>query len=244
MINPMKPAKIKKSVKYETLRFLYEKRLSEFEGWPSRTDCDAMLWAGIAKAAGVEIDLNEARSEDGKLYRRPGKDCYKKGQSRSDFSNDMLAGYILASPPDDVARYYSYLESNNFVMGDGDIGATILKPNIRATIGRIIKRDLGTRIPYLKSKKDYVRHIQMLLIYRDGLSTGFITEQEYKMLKKYNRGKDYLLSSILAKYDGDNVESINMLLKDIPSPSYVRGDRVDRYRMAHWLLSAKISLGD
>jgi hypothetical protein len=228
----------------QLLKKRYEINLSKLTGWPSRTDCDGVLFAGIAKAGGVNLDLSEAQKKSGQWFRRPSMDCFDLGDSRSDFSNDMAVGLILSADTDDLKLWFSWVKKNNYRMGRGDPGATLMKPNVLGVLGRHLGKNLSPRIPYLRSDKDYVRHIQTLLIYIDGRSTGYIKEDELKLLKSYDNGKDYLIMSVIAKYDGNHDDPIRLLLKEPAPPSYVRGDQPERYRLAHWLFSAKIILED
>lgn len=222
----------------------YKDNLSKIQGWPSRTDCDATLWAGIAKAGGVQLDISESQKDTGQWYRRPSMDCYKLGHSRSTFSNDMLAGVILSANDSQLRNFYGFIRLNNYVMGSGDPGAVVLKPNMLGVLGRRIGMNLAPRYPYIANSKDYVRHIQMLMIYMDGKNTGFITESELKLLKSYEDDIDYLLSAILARYTGKYDKATNLLLAEGKPPTYVRGDEPERYRLAHWLFAARIILGD
>lgn len=227
------------------LRVEYEKKLTTIDGWPSRTDCDALLWASVSKYAAVQnIDLTEARDSLGKWYRRPSKDCFDKGDSRSDISGDMVAGLALALDKKDIEKLIKFGKAVNWDMGRGDPGATILKPNLIAVLGRIVGQNLGPRYFYFRSDKDYVRHIQSLMIYVDARSTGFVTKDELDLLKSYDKEKDYLLKAIISKYTGRSEGAVNMLLNGIKPPSYVRGDQPERYALAHWLLAAKITLGE
>ena len=227
--------------KKELLQAQYKVNKAKLTGWPSRTDCDGVLWASEALLGGISLDIYEARDKEGKWYRSPSHDCFDTGRSRSDFSNDMLVGIVLACDGNAVRRYYAWLVRHNFIMGRGDRGATFVKPNVLG----VLKRSLGKpapRLPYIRNNKDYVRHIQMLMIYIDGRTTGYITEHELEVLESYDDGKDYLLTAIVARYNGDYERAIKLLLEEGHQPSYVRGDQPERYRLAHWLFAANIIL--
>jgi hypothetical protein len=222
----------------------YEANKAKLIGWPSRTDCDATLWAGLAKAGGVDLDLTEAKDKEGKFYRNPNHDCFDHKRSRSDFSGDMLMGLVLALDRHNLRLYHAWLKVRRYRTGRGDPITSIIKPNIMGVMSRRTKLEYYPRFPYAANKKDYVRHIQMLMIYVDGRTTGHITEHELKHLQSYDDGKDYLLSAIIARYTGKYDKTINLLLAEGSPPTYVRGDEPERYRLAHWLFSAKIILGD
>lgn len=221
----------------------YSANKAKLSGWPSRTDCDATLWAGLARAGGVNLDITASKAKTGQWFRRPSKDCYSTGSSRSDFSNDMAVGVILSASVNDLKHWFSWVRRNDYRMGEGDPGAAVMKPNVLGVLGRRINANLAPRLPYFPNKKDYVRHIQMLMIFIDGKSTGHITESELKLLQRYDDGKDYLLSAIIARYTGKYDKVINLLLAEGSPPTYVRGDEPERYRLAHWLFAASIVLG-
>ena len=240
----VEPAKTPQADMLELLRNRYAENLSKLQGWPSRTDCDATLWAGIAKKGGVTLDITESKETTGQWYRRPTKDCFDTASSRSDFSNDMAVGVILSASDADIKHWFSWVKDKNYKMGRGEIGATLMKPNVLGVLGRRLGKNLAPRLPYAANDKDYVRHIQSLMIYIDGLSTGYLKSEEIQLLAKYNDGKDYLIAAIIAKYHGNHDSVIKLLLKEGKPPSYVRGDQPERYRLAHWLLSASIVLGE
>ena len=63
--------------------------------WPSVEDCDALLWAGMAKAAGVSLQLTVAEDLPGHWQRRP-TPCWTPSDgdvgSRSTISQDNRLG--------------------------------------------------------------------------------------------------------------------------------------------------------
>lgn len=238
----IKPSKKPQTTKTQELEARYLQNLDKLTGWPSSTDCDATLWAGIAKAGGVDLDITASKAPTGQWFRRPNQDCYITGSSRSDFSNDMALGIILSASDASLKHWYGWVVKNNYRMGNGDPGATILKPNVRAVLGRKLGINLGPRLPYVRNDKDYVRHIQTLMIYVDGRSTGYITAHELKLLESYDDGRDYLILAMIARYTGKYDKVINLLLAEGSPPTYVRGDEPERYRLAHWLFAASIIL--
>jgi len=240
IIKPKSP----QASKLQLLQARYDENLAKLGNrWPSRSDCDAVLWASISKHGGNDVDITESQAESGQWFRRPGKDCFSTASSRSSFSNDMALGIVLAASTHDIKRWFNWVKRNNYRMGPGDPGAAVLKPNVMAVIGRRVGWNLGPRYPYVSNSRDYVRHIQTLMIYVDGLSTGYITKGELSLLKRYNDGRDYLIASVLAKYTGDFDAAVGLLLEEGEPPSYVRGDSPEMFRLAHWVMSAKIVLG-
>lgn len=225
--------------------------------WPSETDCDAVLWASLASSS-IPLDSTRSLAPDGRLYRRPSKDCYQKGESRSSVSNDMIVGFLWASfmngLKSELIALKNYAEANKFVMGEpwpDGVGEVLMKPQVQGIMGRLLvhfEESAGDyqdiRLPYLPSPKDYVRHIQTLMIALDGELTGYITGQELELLKKYQKEDpdDYLISAVVCKYNNCMGFVVDMLLEDLPAPSYVRGDNFEAYRTSHWLFSAKYVL--
>lgn len=239
----IKPSKKQKPTQLEQLETRYQENLEKLQSFPSwGDDCDSTLWAGLAKAGGVKLDISASKAETGQWYRRPSKDCYSTGSSRSTFSNDMAVGIILSASIGDLKHWFTWVVKNGYVMGEGDPGAVIMKPNILGVLGRRLGMNLAPRYPYIRNNKDYVRHIQTLMIYVDSRSTGFITRKELELLKSYDNGSDYLIMAVIGKYDGSQERTVSLLLQEPKPPSYVRGDP-ERYRLAHWLFAASIVLG-
>ena len=59
-------------------------------GWPDENDCDGALWAGEARAAGLQVDIAAALQPDGRPTRLPNADC-GKDRSAATTSTDMQA---------------------------------------------------------------------------------------------------------------------------------------------------------
>lgn len=172
------PAK-QKQAQFSDLRQAYDARLAAItwpDGWPSKIDCDALLWAGLASAAGVDVDLSLAEYEPGKMHRRPPPPCFENGEdkgSKSTISQDMLTGYLWAiwrsRDRDAAERLASYGEANAWVMGEGLKSRTIMRTNLQGILGRMLyqmSRGFDDRLyrrwfmAYLPVSEDYEQHIQ------------------------------------------------------------------------------------
>lgn len=178
--------------KIEELRSAYEKKKDEAKekfdketGWPSKEDCDGTLWAGLARAAGVDsVAISLADYGNGKIHRRPGKPCWEGGKdlgSKSTVSRDMLLGYFWGqwaardfAKLRDVAQYG---EHHNWVMGEPfpeEAGRVLMTGNLIGLLGRLLKKDGTDKIYrkiqplHSKSDTDYVRHLTVLFILLDG----------------------------------------------------------------------------
>lgn len=215
-------------------------------GWPSRDDCDATLWAGLAYAAGatsVKIDL--AEHKPGEIQRRPYTPCWPNDlnadglpDSRSTISQDMLTGYLWAlwrrGDYPAAFRVASYGEDSNWVMGEPFPGAAgeVVMRNLVPILGRLLYALSGGqdarsyRIPppiFLPVAKDYERHIQTLAILLSGELTGpmFSLDIDGESLKRLHENaeydpKDALFQAALSIYTGD-ASAAEALLRD---PSY------------------------
>lgn len=204
------------------------------QDWPSRHDCDALLWAGLAKAAGVHLDLSEAESEPGRMHRRPlsSGECYPV-ESASTISNDMLWGYLLAADRAALERLADYGQGKNWVMGAPfpEMAARVLaKPNLVVAIGRRLGRWYGTPPCTLTPPvKDFERHLHLLAGIACGQRPDIVADDP---------------ADALARAVAGDLEGAAALLLDpnYREPSYVRGS--DAYANVHWLFAAAVVLGE
>jgi len=241
----------------EILRSYYEDNLAKLKGIPSKTDCDGLLWAGLAKAGGVELDLDAFQSDSGELHRRPSKDCYETGDSRSSVSNDMIVGWAwgvyYSKDAKALEKFLQFAEDNKMIVGKpkNGVGEVLVKPNVQGLLGRLsyhLKLGSrpygGIRLPYQESNKDYVKHIQTLMIALDGELSDKMPELDIKLVCKYAKEDkdDYLMAAVCSVYNGGITDAINLLIEEPEPPSYVRGDQKERYRLAHWLFTANYLL--
>lgn len=175
--------KAEPSSKVENLKALYNSKVAKLSGWPSTRDCDALLWAGLAKAAGVkDIDLKLAEYDDsGELNRRPKPSCYP-GESKSSVSRDMVLGFLWgvwrSSDKDALNRFQSRTEQKNWVIGapyPERIGETLMTGNLIGLLGRM-SCELSKNCPlyrkiepvHSKSPTDYIQHLTVLFILLNG----------------------------------------------------------------------------
>ncbi len=238
--------------------------------WPSVTDCDGTLWAGIACAGDVDLDLDLAEYSPGEIHRRPAPSCWnvKDGDvgSKSTISNDQLTGYIWCrwakEDLDALKRLADYGEKNHWFMGQptSAVGDVLMKSNLIGLLGRaIFKLSNGTDdrlirhtgTDYLAADIDYVRHIGALQIALQGETTeetATLLDIDANMMKRLDEyiaaePSNPLYAAIKGVYTGDMSTAVELLLKnDLPRPSYVRGQNPDAFAMADWLLAAKIVL--
>lgn len=176
--------------KKEQIKRKYEQKLAEAKekfdqktGWPDAKDCDGLLWAGIAKASGVDtVKLELAKDSDGTMHRRPlsSGECYS-AESKTTISRDMLLGLTFGAwrsrNGDLIKGLAQYGESNAWIMGrpSSAVGEVLLTGNMIGVLGRAAC-ELSKycpeyrRIPPLHSKSDvdYIQHLTVLYILLNG----------------------------------------------------------------------------
>lgn len=238
---------------YQKLEELRKASASHVGGWPSDEDCDAALWAGVARAAGADwVDMAAAVQPDGRPTRRPFRDCRVPDESKATTSNDMMTGIILgnlsAKNLDTLKSLWDYGYANNWIMGYPEwfVARTLLRPNGITLLARSLHVLSEGRLDYVmrfspvlygSGLEDYEAHLALLSRYIQKLTNG----PQY--------GTDSVEKELAERYPGDalaqalagNVDKAEaLLLSDYVSPSYVRGHA--NYQFCHWLLAAHIVL--
>lgn len=164
-------------------------------GWPSKTDCDGTLWAGIACAGGHPVQIELAEYAPGLIHRRPATACwspvYGDQGSRSTVSNDMLLGYFTCAwyrkDHGMFRRVADYGETHDWVMGEPvtEPDRVVMRPNQIGLLGRAIYALSGgtddryyrrTARAYFPVTADYERHLQALGIVLQGEITTLYKE--------------------------------------------------------------------
>lgn len=200
--------------------------IADADGWFETDACDALLWNSLLAAGGVDIDVTKARGSDGKWYRRPAKDCFATGGSKSEISRDMLLGLMF------YATYYGRLEllqsiykygsTNGWVMGEGDLTRTVFSPSLQATLADAIaylggEQDLPeSQFPqaWYAFNTGFRAHLDILHILLRGQVVGGISDAMANVLEiQYNRDKNNpLFSYAWHKYNtGDYREALGLL---------------------------------
>lgn len=249
------------------LRIRYAEILTEAKekfdhdtGWPSSTDCDGTLWAGLAVVSGVgSVQIGRAEYSSGEIHRRPAPSCWYDGEdhgSRSTVSRDMLTGYMWAmwvkGDREALERLADYGERHQWKMGEPEAdGRTRLTANGYGLIARMIKNLGGATKVYILAPSlffsngaDYEKHLNLIGILQNGQVDGAISSHSKEVLRDlYNDSpNDALFCAAQALYiSGDAAPCEALLLGDYSYPSYIRGDA--NYRYVHWLLAAKVLIG-
>lgn len=222
-------------------------------GWPTDSECDGALWAGVARAAGADwVDMSAALRPDGRPTRKPLRDCVTPDESATTTSNDMITGILLglqeARDADSVHRLYTYGESHDWIMGTPEwyISRVLLRPNGVTLMARIIyrlsggERDYAIRLApvvYGPVDGDYEGHLLLLsrIIEKKAGGPQYWASVAETLFAKAHPG-DALAQAVAGNYLGAAL----LLTGDYKSPTYVRGD--DIYHLVHWLLAARVTL--
>lgn len=246
---------------YSELEQLYAAKLTllrnetkdHIAGWPTDSECDGALWAGVARAAGADwVDMSAALRPDGRPTRKPLRDCVTPDESATTTSNDMITGILLglqeARDADSVHRLYTYGESHDWIMGTPEwyISRVLLRPNGVTLMARIIyrlsggERDYAIRLApvvYGPVDGDYEGHLLLLsrIIEKKAGGPQYGASVAETLFAKAHPG-DALAQAVAGNYLGAAL----LLTGDYKSPTYVRGD--DIYHLVHWLLAARVTL--
>ncbi len=256
------------------LEHRYQEKLAELNakadqetGWPSATDCDGTLWAGLAAAAGAGVQLQLAEHAPGEIHRRPATPCWTDAGgdqgSASTVSRDMMTGYLwgIWARRDLAAaqRLADYGDAHTWIMGEpaSDLSRVAMGTNLTGLLCRMVdKLSAGgdsrkcKNIPeaYFPVSGDYELHIQVLDILLQGEVNGGLKllDIDGMMLDRLKEAvaenpNDALFQAALGVYTGDFTASTNLLNSDsYVSPTYVRG--ADNYRLVDWVFAASIVL--
>lgn len=265
-----KPKEPKPETNPSALQAVYDRELALYgaetaatQGWPSETDCDATLWAGLACAGGAPVAIERAEYSPGELHRRPAPSCWTKEGgdegARSTNSRDMETGYLAClwarRDASALKRHGDFAEAHTFVMGQPTSEPVVLlMPNLAGLLGRMIYEASGGAddrawriVPYDYNavESDYEEHLEAEGIELQGDVAGGITDDAKGRLDSLAelRPDDFLIQAVAAVYSGDYDHAIDLLLDPAtPAPSYVRGDQAANYRRALWLRAARIVL--
>jgi hypothetical protein len=235
------------------LEDLREKTRENLAGWPSDHDCDAALWAGIARAAGADwVQVSAALDSHGRPMRRPYSDCSTPDESRTTTSNDMMTGIILGLVEEQnvsaLKSFWDYGYTRGWVMGYPEwfLARVYLRPNGVSLLARALHQFSNGTISYPMrfspvlygpTDADYATHLILLsrLIQRKvgGPSYGMdIAEQ----IVAARHSTDALAQALA----GNSILAAKLLMNDYKAPSYVRGH--ENYELVHWLLAARVTL--
>jgi len=186
--------------KRDSVRSMILEQRDPVTGWPSKDDCDGLLWAGLLAASGIDVDLSLAEDLPGHWQRRP-LPCWtpEAGDvgSKSTISSDMVTGLLWSAwRAKDLAllqRFAALGEAHEervagvrlgWIVGEpypAEASRVVIRQNLYGLVGRMIyqlsegKDDRSYRHEstiYFDVKEDYARHIQTLGILLQGEVRG------------------------------------------------------------------------
>jgi len=157
--------------------------IQDADGYVNASDCDALLFNSLLSAAGAEITILLSMDwVSGQWYRTKYKNCYDEDKSASTISGDMLLGLMWhiwrAKDLTMAENLYQYGRKNTWVMGQGPISRTGMKPILVDTLAKIIRQMGGKNHPMLvpdiwpKVPPGFGRHLQTLHILLRGQIEG------------------------------------------------------------------------
>lgn len=200
-------------------------------GFIMHEECDSLIFTGLYGVSVSNIDIEAAKDESGKWHRRPLKDCYPK-HSKSTISMDMLLGLLVylywlgKSDKKKAGRIakelYDYGKANNWIMGNGDPGRTLMRPGMQATLAELVYHLTGQNdriarnLPqvYGDNLTDYQLHLAMLDIYLRGCLKGYITKKMLKVVKYAiaTNPSNAFFHYVFLKYNGKDMSKVATIL--------------------------------
>lgn len=224
-----KPDDLQAPLRLSELQYKRDIYLQRWSGWID--GCDSLLFTSLSAYGGAEIDITEARDDDGRWYRTPSHDCYPD-RSASTISKDMLLGLLFwayHAGRSDVIEELMARHRLGYVMGKGPLSRTLMTPSLQALYAQALVA-LGGKMyepeywyPQVYTEvQDFQAHLQVvgiILLYR---ITGKIDYEALNMIS-YHHSRDPrnpLFSFAHGLFiDGDLNLATNQLLDDPVWPS-------------------------
>jgi len=215
--------------------------------------CDSLGFTSLCKAAGGCDRADIFASEDnGRWYRSPEKDCFDKGESKSDFSKDMALMLFIyihqlsetekVKAAEAITRFRDYVKANDHIMGrptDNAEGLSrvVMSPGLILTMERLYGKLTGASA--LEAERDilpiinkgFQAHLDVLGIWLDGQLTGKINDAEKTILKKQaeRQPRNALFEAAWSLYrDGNQTRTLELLNDESLFPSDRLPGSIDR----------------
>lgn len=216
-------------------------------GFIESSHCDSLLFTSLGAAGGLLVSIEAAQGEPGQWFRRPAKDCYDTGKSKSDISKDMfmgLAWHLFYSSRADLAEgVLRYGRANGYIMGRGPASRTFMTPSLQAVYAELLQYlggptfDPEIRFPqvYPPGERGYTAHLQVLNILLRAHTTGGISDAAKARLSDHrarNPGNGLYCYGDNLFNSTDMAECIDTLLRDDLFPSArlpESGDRCEEW---------------
>lgn len=242
----------------EYLKELYSRKAQEHLGnWPSDQDCDGALWAGVARAAGLEqVQVHLGLTEEGRPTRRPLGDCGPlshgfnngaAGTTSTDMQLGLILGLFAAKDLAHLEHMRNYADLHNLLVGVPKelLSRSVMKPGTRALLGQAIwklggKKDKWALMDqvYFPPLTDYQLHLELLTLHLEfRLGTWNRTKLAVARMEADLNPGDSLAQAVAGK----KKEAASLLLNPnwVP-PEYVRGPELAS--LVHKLLILHILL--
>jgi hypothetical protein len=200
--------------------------------------CDGAGFTSLFSLRCPNVDLSVFEDANGKPYRSPTKDCFKNGESKAEFSRDMLLMRMIAAwkhkDIEWVNRFINFARDNDWVM------CKAIDPFY--TAGRCVVGTLSELLIDMQSKlegqsasfrsqlvqsdadaiglkSDYEAHLDVLRIWLEGEIYGGITDGQKSRLKGYadRESKNALYLAVSSKYHGGDFTNVYTVLQSWPS---------------------------
>jgi hypothetical protein len=183
-------------VKVPSVKEKAEFYISQHKGW-AHDKCDSLGFTALCKLAGgcAEANVFDAEGEPGRWYRSPEKDCFDKGESRSDISKDMFAmlfPYLYATGNKEaLVRIHEYGRSHMWIMGRYDgtpdgLARVFMAPAMSIFLGEMISKVRDTSAEEtadIPVNTGFRAHLDVISWITQGMVRGEISAIDYEMLR-------------------------------------------------------------
>lgn len=200
------------------------------KGFLKDEKCDQTTWTALATVGGLKADLTAVEGPEGKYFRRPSKDCFEKGESKSENSQDVYVSVLWAlfakGKTDKIEQIRKFGDDNDWVMGKGVKTRTLLRGELRETIYALAGKDYRGEDRHIPDSITWAtpdptsasnRHIVAahLALRADKLNRVSGAQLSFiKDLQTYDDNRP-LYKFLFHRYtDGNQQETINILLDE------------------------------
>lgn len=178
--------------------------LVDQHGFITTDHCDTVLFSALAAIGGLGEGnpdyLLAARDENGQWFRRPAKDCLKKGKANSTISRDMFMGIILWATYherlDILEDIRSYGVKRDWIMGEANSvdGATKINftqniiyqlENAIVFLGGNRNHHFTNTTRYTSKTAGYQSHLQALAMILEDKTEGGLSPDAIDVIKVF-----------------------------------------------------------
>lgn len=196
--------------------------ISLHKGW-AHDRCDSLGFTALCKLSSgcTEANIFDAE-DDGMWYRSPDHRCYDDGESKSDFSKDMmvmLLTYLVGSQDKDaVKRIRHYGDRHAWTFGRGPLSRTLMTPPIIKLIhkyadGKSADGDYLSEVT--RSDFGFEQHLDAVWAILNALILDGMPSNLYENIENLSneQPRNALLAAIKNRYkSGNQQQTIDILL--------------------------------